>query len=127
MKQVLVHRAGKITMNRNLWPRLNFAMLRNMTNFVEEVREFAREGSPHLTGNNKRSIKAKQIAGDPLAFTVFTSSNYGAYLELGTSKMGPLLPPKLGGGKKRGPRPYFAPALTLAANNLKKKTGADWE
>jgi len=52
------------------------------------------QGSPVLTGNNRRSIKyeVKRLAG-----SIFSTSGYGGYLETGTVKM--------------PARPYFRPAL----------------
>lgn len=56
-------------------------------------------------GNNRDSINfSANVSGDRFEFNVFTQSNYGAYLELGTSKM--------------VARPYFAPAHETAKHEF---------
>ncbi len=52
------------------------------------------EGSPVLTGNNRRSI---QYDIKELEASVFSTSGYGGFLETGTKRM--------------SARPYFKPAL----------------
>jgi len=58
-------------------------------------------GSPVLTGNNRRSVQY-DIRG--LGADIFSSSGYGGYLEIGTSKM--------------PARPYFKPAYDKNIGNL---------
>lgn len=76
-----------------------------MRDTVVEVQADAVEGSPWLTGNNRRSIKS-EVSGmgtnemvDPskIEGAVYSTSGYGGYLETGTYKM--------------AARPYFRPAL----------------
>lgn len=52
------------------------------------------EGSPVLTGNNRRSIKWETKEFEA---SIYSTSGYGGFLETGTVKM--------------GARPYFRPAL----------------
>lgn len=52
------------------------------------------QGSPVLTGNNRRSIK---YTIGKLSGSIFSTSGYGGFLETGTRFM--------------GARPYFKPAL----------------
>ena len=52
------------------------------------------QGSPVLTGNNRRSI---QYRIDELQGLIYSTSGYGGYIETGTVKM--------------AARPYFKPAL----------------
>ena len=52
------------------------------------------QGSPVLTGNNRRSI---QYRVDELVAWIFSTSGYGGFIETGTVKM--------------AARPYFKPAL----------------
>jgi hypothetical protein len=56
-------------------------------------------------GNNRDSINfSAKTQGDRFEFDVFTQSNYGGYLELGTSKM--------------VARPYIAPAHDIAQSEF---------
>ncbi len=70
------------------------------------------EGSPYLTGNNRRSI---QYEIDGLESSIFSTSGYGGFLETGTWKM--------------APRPYFKPAadrnftLEKFATGMKERLG----
>ncbi len=70
------------------------------------------QGSPVLTGNNRRSINY-EVSGlglntvvDPTKIegAVFSTSGYGGYLETGTSKM--------------AAQPYFRPALDRHGKDL---------
>ena len=79
--------------------------------FADEFVEIAKERSPRLSGNNASTIRA--LRKGPLKWWVHTESNYGAYLELGTSRM--------------APRPYFAPAYRAAAKNFERNRGKAWE
>ncbi len=90
-----------------------------LTGLLERAVVLARRhppvGSPRLTGNNARSINFSPQAGvdDPLptmqegAFYFFTSSKYGGWLEIGTSKM--------------PARPYMEPALTQARRQAEQR------
>uniref|UniRef100_A0A6M3IWR4 Putative tail protein n=1 Tax=viral metagenome TaxID=1070528 RepID=A0A6M3IWR4_9ZZZZ len=73
-----------------------------MRDTVVDVAHDAVEGSPYLTGNNRRSIQYEvgpggEVAKEDLTGAVFSTSGYGGYLETGTVKM--------------AARPYFRPAL----------------
>lgn len=64
--------------------------------FAETIVELAKRppgdgGSPVLTGNNRDSIDmgVTNAGKSGKVFRVFTESGYGAYLELGTSRMPP--------------------------------------
>lgn len=61
---------------------------------VVDIHHDTVEGSPWLTGNNARSI-ASEVGG--LQGTVYGTSGYSGFLEVGTSRM--------------NARPYFRPAL----------------
>jgi len=63
------------------------------------------QGSPYLTGNNRDSIGFDH--DNPLSWRIFTRSSYGAWLELGTSRM--------------AARPYMAPAIQEAAREMERK------
>jgi hypothetical protein len=59
-------------------------------------------------GNNRDSINfSAKTAGERIEFSVFTQSNYGAYLELGTTKM--------------VAREYFAPGHEVAQNEFMER------
>ena len=70
------------------------AMEAGLKDLVTEVARSAIQGSPVLTGNNRRSIRyeAKGLTG-----SVFGTSGYSGFLELGTARM--------------SAQPYFKPAL----------------
>ena len=88
--------------------RLSYAVAQE---FAEQFGALVADKSPHVTGTNKGSIVIRSVdeqrqiniaAGgfdlpDGGSWLVATTSNYGAYLELGTSKM--------------EAQPYFAPAF----------------
>lgn len=100
---------------------------RNFTAFLETFEEVAKELSPHDTGNNKDSIHAEGSWANSLMFDMkaYTESGYGAYLELGTSKKAST---EYTGGYRSGQwRPYFAPAFRIAAAELARTQGKDWE
>lgn len=88
---------------------------KNFTAFLETFEEEAKMGSPVDTGNNRDSIHAEGTWTNSLMFDMkaYTESGYGAYLELGTSRM--------------AARPYFAPAFRIAAAELARTQGKDWE
>ena len=71
---------------------------------TSEIEGTAKELSPYLTGNNRRSI-TRDVKG--LVGRVYSTSGYGGYLETGTSKM--------------VSRPYFYPAAQLALNDINIK------
>ena len=77
-----------------------------MRDTVVEVAHDAVEGSPYLTGNNRRSIKYEAsgfntgegvIDQSKTEGAVYGTSGYSGFLEVGTSRM--------------NARPYFRPAL----------------
>lgn len=86
----------------------------NFTDFIETMGEIAMDLSPFLTGHNMASIKSTGQWGNRLVFefAIFTESGYGAYLELGTTRM--------------AARPYFAPAFQQALSNLKSEGEKIW-
>ena len=67
----------------------------DLKSFAENMTGHVKDNSPKDTGHNAASVAMKVV--DENTITVHTESGYGAYLELGTSKM--------------GPRPYFMPAF----------------
>lgn len=72
--------------------------------------------SPWLTGNNARSIMfevgpGKEVAKGELEGAVYSTSEYGGYLETGTVKM--------------PARPYLKPALDLHIKELPKNVKAN--
>lgn len=69
----------------------------------------ARAGTPVKTGNNKRSIThdPPKMEGNKLVARVYTTSGYGGWLEIGTSKM--------------EARPYMAPAYDTAHETMRQK------
>lgn len=79
--------------------------------FVDVMIEAAQEGTPYLTGNNRRSIALLESGGG--AFAVGTTSGYGAYLELGTKRM--------------QARPYFLPAADIAKKNVESASERKWQ
>ena len=86
-----------------------------MRDTVVDVAHDAVEGSPYLTGNNRRSIQYEvgpggEVAKEDLTGAVFSTSGYGGYLETGTVKM--------------AARPYFKPALDKNIKNLPKNIKA---
>jgi len=67
--------------------------------------------SPHVTGNNRRSIMfevgpGKPVAQGELEGAVYSTSGYGGFLETGTVNM--------------AAQPYFKPALDKNIKNLPK-------
>lgn len=81
-----------------------------LTVFCDTMRNTAKELTPIKTGNNMRSIFMRQV--EFLTFEVGTASNYGAYLELGTSRM--------------KARPYMAPAAEAARHKLESLPKGEW-
>ena len=84
------------------------ASRKGLVDVVTDIASDAIEGSPWLTGNNRRSIKFEvgpggAVAKEELSGAIYSTSGYGGYLEVGTHKAG--------GGWKMAPRPYFKPAL----------------
>jgi len=106
--------SGGPTIRRNpgLEARVRGAVSRNLLNlFCDVMVRTAKQLSPLKTGNNQRSIYSKQIS--ELTFEVGTASNYGAYLELGTSRM--------------PARPYMAPGADAGRAKLESTSPRDWE
>ena len=68
------------------------------------ITQDAKEGSPYLTGHNRRSI---DYDVQKLVAIIYSASGYGGYLETGTSRM--------------PARPYFKPAYDM---NIDKLPGA---
>lgn len=80
--------------------------------FELDIKAAAKENSPVLSGNNKRTIDTEvvEVPGGIQA-TLFTQSGYGGYLEIGTRKM--------------PARPYLQPAfdegVATIAEHVKEK------
>ncbi len=83
----------------------------NLSELSEEMAERAKDLAPYRTGNLRSSIQAEPEA--ELFFKVSTSTGYGAYVELGTSKM--------------DAQPFFKPAFDLASRHLAQRPKQDWE
>ena len=82
--------------------RVAGAARRGLLNVVILIANQAIRNSPHLTGNNKRSIKYELgpnglVATEDGTAAIYSTSGYGGYLETGTVRM--------------GARPYMKPAL----------------
>jgi HK97 gp10 family phage protein len=79
-----------------------------LKNVIVDIAADAVKGSPVDTGHNRRSIdyEAKGLSG-----SVFSTSGYGGYLEVGTRKM--------------IARPYFKPALDKNIDKLPKEIEAN--
>lgn len=71
---------------------------------VNDVLNTAKELSPVKTGNNRRRIQKDKVG--KMQYNVETYSGYGAYLEMGTFKM--------------GARPFLYPALSLHTSKAKE-------
>ena len=81
----------------------------DLNSLCEFMSGFAKQLTPVKTGNNKRSISidpAKKTNDAPVA-RVFTTSGYGGWLEIGTSKM--------------AARPYMGPAFEAAKKAQRTK------
>jgi len=76
--------------------------------FELDIKAAAKEGSPVLTGTNKRSIDT-EVTEYPAGIQgqLFTQSGYGGYLEIGTSKM--------------PARPYLQPAFDEGVASIAEK------
>ena len=74
--------------------KMKEAAKKALKNVIVDIANDVVKGSPFETGNNRRSIQyeAKELEG-----SVYSTSGYGGYLEVGTVKM--------------NARPYFRPAL----------------
>jgi HK97 gp10 family phage protein len=70
------------------------AIKKALKNVIVDIANDVVKGSPVETGNNRRSIQyeVKELEG-----SIYSTSGYGGYLEVGTVKM--------------NARPYFKPAL----------------
>jgi hypothetical protein len=83
--------------------------MEDLNSLCEFMSGFAKMLTPVKTGNNKRSISidpAKKNGQTPVA-RVFTTSGYGGWLEIGTSKM--------------AARPYMGPAFDAAKTAQRTK------
>lgn len=86
--------------------KLNGALFRALDETLDlDILPEAKEGSPYITGTNRRSIATDtQEAGGRVEGSIFTQSGYGGYLEVGTSKM--------------AARPYLWPAVERHASKI---------
>jgi HK97 gp10 family phage protein len=82
-----------------------------LNEMVEEMTVLAAQIVPRDTGNLARSIANKKV--NELHYQVHTEAGYGAYVELGTSRM--------------QARPYLAPAFEQTAAEMKKKYPGVWK
>ena len=89
--------------------RINRKMKEAITAASRKVERGARAMSPVLTGKNQASIKreVKEERGK-IGASVFTTSGYGAFVEMGTKD------------KKRPARPYMRPALEKNKGDVTK-------
>ena len=71
--------------------------------FVEVAEEITKSGAPYKTGNHRDLISHDEIDGGSKA-RLFSQSNYGAYLELGTAHT--------------APRPHFARGIQGAIRDF---------
>lgn len=101
---------------------------RNFTSFIETVEEVAKELTPIDLGHNRSSIHVEgkwSRIGLLFQMRAFTTSGYGAFLELGTSRKSSTFYP---GAYITGKwRPYFKPAIEVAAKELEARSKRDWE
>ena len=88
---------------------------KNFTQFMDDMIGAAKEFSPIDTGNNRDSIKATSewLTRNDFDFSLFTESGYGAWLELGTTRM--------------PARPYFAPAFQFAHKQITATPPSKWQ
>lgn len=79
--------------------------------FENRMRPDAKAGSPVDTGNNRDGIDTEvtQVA-EGIQATLYTTSGYGGYLEIGTSKM--------------DARPYIGPAVDKHIREIAPKVKA---
>lgn len=110
-----VAKSDGVTVETNFFdvtPAIGRIVDRNMrTKFAEVMVEQAKEKTPYLTGNNKRSISI--LSGSDGSYAIGTISGYGAYLEMGTSRM--------------PARPYFLPAADVARKAIADTGPKDWQ
>lgn len=98
--------------------KVNKASKQGLKDVVTDIANDAIQGSPYLTGHNRRSIKyevgpGKEVAKEELSGAVYSTSGYGGYLETGLVS------------KNYPPRPYFKPALDRNIKNLPKEIKAE--
>ena len=86
---------------REVQDKVKEAAEKALKNVIVDIAKDVIEGSPVETGNNRRSIQyeAKGLEG-----SVYSTSGYGGFLEVGTVKM--------------NARPYFKPALDMHFKEL---------
>ncbi len=86
--------------------KLNGALFRALDETLDlDVLPEAVEGSPYITGTNRRSIATEiEEVGGRVEGSIFTQSGYGGYLEVGTSKM--------------AAQPYLWPAVESHASKI---------
>ncbi len=84
--------------------RVEAATKGKLREFILTMQRKAKQKSPVLTGNNRRSISF-DMQGQKRA-RVYTESGYGGFLELGTAR--------------RAATPYFAPAFKETKDTIAK-------
>ena len=98
----------EVNLNPKAKAEVEKATKQGLNDTVVDIANDAIQGSPVLTGHNKRSIKYEvgpggEVAKRELEGAVYSASGYGGFLETGTVKM--------------AAQPYFKPALD---KNIKK-------
>ena len=101
----------EINLNPKAKAEVEKATKQGLNDTVVDIANDAIQGSPVLTGHNKRSIKYEvgpggEVAKRELEGAVYSTSGYGGFLETGTVKM--------------AAQPYFKPALDKNIKNLPK-------
>ena len=89
-----------------------------LKDLVVDIARDAIDGSPVLTGNNRRSIMYEvgpggEVAKNAMEGAVYSTSGYGGYLETGTGRM--------------PARPYMKPALDKNLPKFEDKIKANME
>ena len=88
--------------SKEVLEKVQSANKRGLLDTVVDIVEDAIQGSPVLTGNNRRSIQFEvgpggEVAKEETEGAVYSTSGYGGTLETGSANM--------------AARPYFKPAL----------------
>lgn len=103
-----IHGSVAVKMNNGEMRRLSDLIDGKVDEFADVVLRKARDYSPVNTGELKRTLTKRKTGANN--YELRSNCGYGAYQELGTSKM--------------PAQPYFAPAIATAINDI--QTGGDW-
>lgn len=95
--------------SRDVLKQIGALTREKLRDFAEEMTEVAKSGCPVDTGNLRDSIEwdEENVSDTQQAVRVFTQTGYGAFVELGTSRM--------------AAQPYLAPAFETARKNVLDK------